>query len=174
MKPLFSFSSPDRKKGRTNEIEKISSFQFTSVQPIPQSKPQKFPARSKSETVVAPVPIQPQPTISLPPALSNPHVSNPFMITFNPPEPNLPILSDKFSGKLFVLLGKFKTGKKQLCDVIVQHSGRVPKSGHLSSKISYLLCGAGAEKTQKYKKAQEKNIAILLEDEFLQMIPIKQ
>jgi NAD-dependent DNA ligase len=81
-----------------------------------------------------------------------------------------PVISTILEGKRFVLLGKFQRKKHQICDLILSHSGIIPKSSHLSNKVSFVLYGTGSESTAKFKKAQEKQIPTLTEDQLLAML----
>lgn len=162
-------------------MEKISQFKFASTANTPATKEKIFPkSESENITVIQPIAFgtlnpkqtQIQNPIPIPgvPANVPRSVSADFSFPKGLAVEKKPLISDNLSGKIFVLLGKFKSGKQYLTDLIESHSGVIPKSSHLSCKVSYLLCGKGAEATQKYKRAQQKNIQLLTEEEFLAMI----
>ncbi|WP_114782302.1 NAD-dependent DNA ligase LigA [Botryobacter ruber] len=76
--------------------------------------------------------------------------------------------SDKLGGKTFVISGVFQTmSREELQRLIVLHGGKVVSS--ISGKLNFLVAGDKMGPA-KLEKANKLGIAILSEDEFLQMI----
>jgi DNA ligase (NAD+) len=78
------------------------------------------------------------------------------------------LLSDKLSGRSFVISGVFANySRDEIKDLIVKHSGKIISS--VSAKTDFLVAGdkMGPE---KLNKAQKLNISIISEQEFLKMI----
>jgi DNA ligase (NAD+) len=78
------------------------------------------------------------------------------------------VLSDKLSGKSFVISGTFtRYSRDEIKDLIGKHGGKVISG--VSSKTDFLVAGdkMGPE---KLNKAQKLNISIISEQEFLKMI----
>ena len=144
VKPFFSFEeqSPERKKGK---IERSSSITLTGGF--------KF--------------LDPQSSLLSPSQIGFKGITE--IATPKPPK-LAPTEKMDFTGKRFVLLGKFTKSKNELQDLITSNGGEIPKSGHISAKVSYLLCGTGAAGTVKYQTAQSKGIQIIFEDDFLEMM----
>ncbi|MCX7743120.1 MAG: NAD-dependent DNA ligase LigA [Flavobacteriales bacterium] len=77
-------------------------------------------------------------------------------------------LDDKLKGLTFVISGVFeKHSRDELKKLIIQHGGK--NTGSISGKTSYLIAGENAG-PEKLKKAEQLNIKIINEDEFLKMI----
>lgn len=84
-------------------------------------------------------------------------------------EANIPddTTDDRFSGQTFVITGTLPTLKRDEATKLVQRfGGKV--SGSVSKKTSYVL--AGEEAGTKLTKAQDLGIAIISEEEFMNMI----
>jgi len=79
----------------------------------------------------------------------------------------LPAQTDgSLAGKTFVITGTLPTlGRKEAAALIEQHGGRV--SGSVSAKTDFLLAGEAAG--SKLTKAQALGIAVINEDQFLQL-----
>ncbi|MCZ2443734.1 MAG: NAD-dependent DNA ligase LigA [Flavobacteriales bacterium] len=76
--------------------------------------------------------------------------------------------SHKLDGKTFVISGVFNQhSRDELKDLIVKNGGK--NTGSISKKTSFLLAGENAG-PEKLKKASDLSIAILSEDDFLNMI----
>ena len=78
------------------------------------------------------------------------------------------ILSDKLSGKVFVVSGVFsRYSRDQVKKIIEENGGR--NAGSVSSNTDFLLAG---EKMgpEKQKKAEKLGIAVISEDEFILML----
>lgn len=76
--------------------------------------------------------------------------------------------SEKLKGLTFVISGTFnKHSRDQLKDLIEFHGGK--NSGSISGKTSYLLAGDNMG-PEKLKKAQNLNVKIITEEEFVEMI----
>ncbi len=72
-----------------------------------------------------------------------------------------------FTGKTIVATGKLKHFTRDEINNQILALGAKPGSS-VTKKTSYLICGEKAG--SKLKKAQELNIPVLTEDEFLEMI----
>jgi DNA ligase (NAD+) len=89
-------------------------------------------------------------------------------LQFTETEKEVTILSDKLAGKTFVVSGVFvHFGRDQIKSVIEQHGGKNVSS--ISAKTSYVLAGEDMGPAKR-EKAQKLGVAIISEDEFLQMI----
>ncbi len=78
--------------------------------------------------------------------------------------------SEMFTGKIFVFTGELESMKRDDAAAIVKNlGGRVTNS--VSAKTSYLV--AGDKSGSKLRKAEDLNIKILSEEEFLSMIKYK-
>ena len=78
-----------------------------------------------------------------------------------------PIQESEFTGKTFVFTGSLgKFSRKDAQSMVEKLGARA--SGSVSSKTDYLVAGPGAG--SKLKKAEELNISIYSEDEFLELI----
>ena len=74
---------------------------------------------------------------------------------------------NRFEGKIFVLTGSLeKYTRGEASDIIEKFGGKV--SGSVSKKTNYLL--AGEEAGSKLTKAQSLGVAIITEDQFVEMI----
>ena len=74
---------------------------------------------------------------------------------------------NRFEGKTFVLTGTLsKFTRPEASEIIEKLGGKT--SGSVSKKTSYVL--AGEEAGSKLTKAQDLGVAIITEDEFLEMI----
>lgn len=84
---------------------------------------------------------------------------------------NNEIGNDIFNGKTFVITGKLKhyTNREELVSVIENFGGKV--SGSVSNKTSFLINNDTQSTSGKNKKANELNIPIISEEQFLEMIP---
>ena len=72
-----------------------------------------------------------------------------------------------FYGKIFVLTGTLPTlSRNEATEIIEKFGGKV--SGSVSKKTNYVL--AGEEAGSKLTKAQELDIPIISEEEFLKMV----
>lgn len=72
-----------------------------------------------------------------------------------------------FYGKIFVLTGTLPTlSRNEATEIIEKFGGKA--SGSVSKKTSYVL--AGEEAGSKLTKAQELDIPIISEEEFLKMV----
>ena len=78
-----------------------------------------------------------------------------------------PILESVFTGKTFVFTGSLEKFSRKDAQSMVEKLG-ARASGSVSSKTDYLVAGPGAG--SKLKKAEELNISIYSEDEFLELI----
>ena len=78
-----------------------------------------------------------------------------------------PIQESEFTGKTFVFTGSLEKFSRQDAQSMVEKLG-ARASGSVSSKTDYLVAGPGAG--SKLKKAEELNISIYSEDEFLELI----
>jgi DNA ligase (NAD+) len=78
-----------------------------------------------------------------------------------------PIQESEFTGKTFVFTGSLKKFSRKDAQSMVEKLG-ARASGSVSSKTDYLVAGPGAG--SKLKKAEELNISIYSEDEFLELI----
>lgn len=74
---------------------------------------------------------------------------------------------DLFAGKTFVLTGTLPTLKRSQAQAMIEKEGG-KVSGSVSKKTSYVV--AGEEAGSKLTKAQELNIPVLSEEEFLKML----
>ena len=77
------------------------------------------------------------------------------------------IQQSEFSGKTFVFTGSLEKFTRSDAQSMVEKLG-ARASGSVSSKTDYLVAGPGAG--SKLKKAEELNITIYSEDEFLNLI----
>lgn len=78
-------------------------------------------------------------------------------------------VSQQFQGQIFVLTGELKNfTRNKVKDIIRKAGGRIASS--VSQKTNYVL--AGKNPGSKYKKAQEKGIKIIKEEEFVQLISL--
>jgi len=78
-----------------------------------------------------------------------------------------PIQESEFTGKTFVFTGSLEKFSRKDAQSMVEKLG-ARASGTVSSKTDYLVAGPGAG--SKLKKAEELNISIYSEDEFLELI----
>jgi len=78
-----------------------------------------------------------------------------------------PIQESEFTGKTFVFTGSLGKFSRKDAQTMVEKLG-ARASGSVSSKTDYLVAGPGAG--SKLKKAEELNISIYSEDEFLELI----
>ena len=78
-----------------------------------------------------------------------------------------PIQKSEFTGKTFVFTGSLEKFSRKDAQSMVEKLG-ARASGSVSSKTDYLVAGPGAG--SKLKKAEELNISIYSEDEFLELI----
>ncbi len=74
---------------------------------------------------------------------------------------------DLFAGKTFVLTGTLPTLKRSQAQAMIEKEGG-KVSGSVSKKTSYVV--AGEEAGSKLTKAQELNVPVLSEEEFLKML----
>lgn len=73
----------------------------------------------------------------------------------------------QLEGKSFVITGTLPTlGRKECAELIASHGGKV--TGSVSKKTSYLVAGEAAG--SKLTKAQELGIAVITEEELMQML----
>ena len=77
------------------------------------------------------------------------------------------IQESEFTGKTFVFTGSLEKFSRKDAQSMVEKLG-ARSSGSVSSKTDYLIAGPGAG--SKLKKAEELNISIYSEDEFLELI----
>ena len=77
------------------------------------------------------------------------------------------IQESQFTGKTFVFTGSFEKFTRKNVQSMVEKLG-ARASGSVSSKTDFLIAGPGAG--SKLKKAEELNISIMTEDEFLDLI----
>ena len=76
-------------------------------------------------------------------------------------------VDDRFAGQTFVLTGTLeKFTRDEAAAMIEQRGGKA--SGSVSKKTTYVVAGENAG--SKLRKAQELNIPVLTEDEFLSML----
>ena len=76
-------------------------------------------------------------------------------------------MGSSLDGKTIVVTGTLPTLKRQEAEALIRlHGGNA--SGSVSKKTSYLLCGTDAG--SKLKKAQDLDIPVINEEEFLAMI----
>ena len=74
---------------------------------------------------------------------------------------------NRFEGKIIVLTGTLPTlSRNEATELIEKFGGKA--SGSVSKKTSYVL--AGEEAGSKLTKAQDLGVAIITEEEFLEMI----
>jgi len=78
-----------------------------------------------------------------------------------------PIQESEFTGKTFVFTGSLEKFSRKDAQYMVENLG-ARASGSVSSKTDYLVAGSRAG--SKLKKAEELNISIYSEDEFLELI----
>jgi DNA ligase (NAD+) len=78
-----------------------------------------------------------------------------------------PLLSDRLSGKSFVVSGVFTISRDEMKSLIEKHGGR--NVGSISAKTDFVLAG---EKMgpEKKKKAESLGVAIISEEDFYSMI----
>jgi DNA ligase (NAD+) len=77
------------------------------------------------------------------------------------------VLKESISGKTFVLTGTLNTmGRKEASALIEQYGGKTSSS--VSAKTDYLV--AGEKAGSKLKKAQDLNVAILTEEELINLL----
>jgi DNA ligase (NAD+) len=76
------------------------------------------------------------------------------------------LLSDKLSGKSFVITGTLSQSRSHFETLIKENGGKVSSS--ISAKTSYLLCGE--DPGSKFDKAKELGISILGEQDFKKLI----
>jgi DNA ligase (NAD+) len=77
------------------------------------------------------------------------------------------IQESEFTGKTFVFTGSLEKFSRKDAQSMVEKLG-ARASGSVSSKTDYLVAGPGAG--SKLKKAEELNVTIYSEDEFLNLI----
>ena len=77
------------------------------------------------------------------------------------------IQKSQFTGKTFVFTGSLEKFTRENAKSMVEKLG-ARASGSVSSKTDFLIAGPGAG--SKLKKAEELNISIMTEDEFLDLI----
>ena len=76
-------------------------------------------------------------------------------------------LGGEFAGKTVVLTGTLSSmGRQAATELITAHGGKV--TGSVSKKTDFVV--AGEEAGSKLEKAQKLGVAVLSEDEFLQML----
>lgn len=89
-------------------------------------------------------------------------------ITFTGTSGNSGLSGSQLSGKTIVISGTFEHhSREEYKDIIEAHGGK--NSGSVSSKTSFILAGENMG-PEKRKKAEQLGIALVSEDEFLQMI----
>jgi len=77
-------------------------------------------------------------------------------------------LSDKLSGKTFVISGVFERfGREELKELIEQNGGKILSS--ISAKLDFLVAGANMGPS-KLEKAKKLNVSMISEDELMEMI----
>jgi len=76
-------------------------------------------------------------------------------------------LSDKLSGRVFVVSGVFSRSREEIKGMIEAHGGK--NAGSVSKNTSYVLAGDNMG-PEKRKKAAQLNIPVISEEEFLRMI----
>ena len=77
------------------------------------------------------------------------------------------IQESQFAGKTFVFTGSLEKFNREDAKSMIEKLG-ARASGSVSSKTDFLIAGPGAG--SKLKKAEELNISIMTEDEFLDLI----
>ena len=77
------------------------------------------------------------------------------------------IQKSQFAGKTFVFTGSLEKFNREDAKSMIEKLG-ARASGSVSSKTDFLIAGPGAG--SKLKKAEELNISIMTEDEFLDLI----
>lgn len=85
----------------------------------------------------------------------------------SPTEPEGPT-SDLFTGQTFVFTGKLERFAREAAEELVMKMGG-KAAGSVSKQTSYVVAGPGAG--SKLAKAEQLNVPVLTEDEFLQMLP---
>jgi DNA ligase (NAD+) len=84
-----------------------------------------------------------------------------------PTEPEGPI-SDLFSGQTFVFTGKLEKFSREAAEELVMKMGG-KAAGSVSKATTYVVAGPGAG--SKLAKAEQLEVTVLTEDEFLEMLP---
>lgn len=84
-----------------------------------------------------------------------------------PVEPEGP-KSDLFSGQTFVFTGKLEKFSRDAAEELVMQMGG-KAAGSVSKQTNYVVAGPGAG--SKLAKAEQLGVAVLTEDEFLEMLP---
>jgi DNA ligase (NAD+) len=79
-------------------------------------------------------------------------------------------VSNSLDGKTFVVSGKFSQSRDEIKRLIEIHGGKNVSS--ISNKLNYLLAGENMG-PEKQKKAEQFNIPIISESDFLNMISVK-
>ena len=83
-------------------------------------------------------------------------------------ESTLVLQSDKLAGQTFIISGVFENhSREELKDLIEQNGGKILSS--ISDKLNYVVAGANMGPA-KLEKAQKLNIAIISEEELVEMI----
>lgn len=90
------------------------------------------------------------------------HIEAEYGVSGNPPSENT-----RIAGKIFVLTGTLPTMKRDQAAVLIEAAGG-KVSGSVSKKTDYVV--AGAEAGSKLEKAQALGIAVLSEEELLEML----
>ena len=85
----------------------------------------------------------------------------------SPIEPEPPT-SDQFAGMTFVFTGKLEKFSREAAEELVMQMGG-KASGSVSKNTNYVVAGPGAG--SKLAKAEQLGVAVLNEDEFLEMLP---
>lgn len=84
-----------------------------------------------------------------------------------PVEPEGP-KSDLFAGQTFVFTGKLEKFSREFAEELVMQMGG-KAAGSVSKQTNYVVAGPGAG--SKLAKAEQLGVAVLTEDEFLEMLP---
>lgn len=90
-----------------------------------------------------------------------------FGLNFQSESSKSEVISDKLKGKTIVISGNFSISREAIGALIESHSGR--NSSSVSSKTDYLLAGEKAGPS-KLEKAAKLGVAIITEEEFMNMI----